>query len=103
MALIELSHVIEDGMTTYPGLPGPLVCDYLTREASREHYAGGATFHIGKLEMIANTGTYVDAPFHRYEDGIDIEAHDFYGATATDPAREGAPSASRSTPSPTRR
>ncbi|MDA1265758.1 MAG: cyclase family protein [Planctomycetota bacterium] len=72
MALFELSHVIEDGMTTYPGLPGPLVCDYLTREASREHYSGGATFHIGKVEMIANTGTYVDAPFHRYADGLDI-------------------------------
>ena len=72
MPLIDLSHVVEDGMTTYPGLPAPVVCDFLTREASRAHYAGGATFHIGKVEMIANTGTYVDAPFHRYADGVDL-------------------------------
>ena len=63
MPLVDLSHVIESGMTTYPGLPAPLVCDYLTREASRSRYADGATFHIGKIEMVANTGTYVDAGF----------------------------------------
>src|SRR5579863_1714038 len=72
MTLIDLSHVIESGMTTYPGLPGPVVCDYLTREASRSRYSDGATFHIGKIEMVANTGTYVDAPFHRYEGRMDV-------------------------------
>ncbi len=59
-------------MTTYPGLPGPLICDYLSREASREKYAPGVEFQIGKIEMVANTGTYVDAPFHRYADGKDL-------------------------------
>jgi kynurenine formamidase len=70
--LIDLSHTIEAGMTTYPGLPGPVVCDFLSREASREIYAAGTEFQIGKLEMVSNTGTYIDSPFHRYPDGIDI-------------------------------
>ena len=70
--LIDLSHTIEDGMTTYKGLPAPIICDYLSREASREHYTGGTEFHIGKIEMVANTGTYVDSPFHRFVDGIDL-------------------------------
>ncbi len=52
-------------MTTYPGLPGPIICDYLSREASRSHYAQGVEFQIGKIEMVANTGTYLDSPFHR--------------------------------------
>jgi arylformamidase len=70
--LIDVSHVIESGMITYKGLPAPLVCDYLSREASRKVYAPGVEFHIGKIEMVANTGTYLDAPFHRYPDGIDV-------------------------------
>jgi kynurenine formamidase len=69
---LDLSHVVEDGMTTYPGLPGPLVCDYLTRERSREVYAPGTEFQIGVVTLCANTGTYVDSPFHRYADGIDL-------------------------------
>jgi arylformamidase len=59
-------------MVTYPGLPGPLICDYLSREASRGRYGAGVEFQIGKIEMVANTGTYVDAPFHRYADGKDL-------------------------------
>ena len=59
-------------MTTYPGLPGPILCDYLSREASRAHYAPGVEFQIGKIEMVANTGTYLDAPFHRYPAGADL-------------------------------
>jgi arylformamidase len=70
--LIDVSHTIEHGMTTYPGLPGPLICDYLSREASRQHYADGVEFQIGKIEMVANTGTYVDSPFHRYREGQDL-------------------------------
>jgi arylformamidase len=70
--LIELSHRIEHGMITYPGLPGPVISDFLGREASRGHYAEGTTFHIARLRMVANTGTYVDAPFHRYSHGADI-------------------------------
>ncbi|HBQ16214.1 MAG: cyclase family protein [Sandaracinaceae bacterium] len=72
MTLVDLSHVIEAGMTTYPGLPGPILCDFLSREASRALYDPGTSFHIGKIELVANTGTYVDAPFHRYEDGVDV-------------------------------
>jgi kynurenine formamidase len=72
MALVDLSHAIEDGLVTYPGLPPPHVCDYLTREASRARYADGTTFHIGKIELVGNTGTYVDAPFHRYDGGADL-------------------------------
>ena len=59
-------------MTTYPGLPGPIICDYLSREASRDRYAAGVEFQIGKIEMVANTGTYLDAPFHRYAGGKDL-------------------------------
>ncbi len=69
--LIDLSHTIEDGLVTYKGLPAPLVCDYLSHENSKDLY-DGAEFHIGKIEMIANTGTYIDCPFHRYRDGKDI-------------------------------
>ena len=69
---IDLSHVVEDGMTTYPGLPGPIVCDYLTHEQSRNVYAPGTEFQIGVVTLCSNTGTYVDSPFHRYPDGIDL-------------------------------
>lgn len=70
--LVDLSHPIEHGMITYPGLPGPVISDFLGREASRGHYAGGTTFQIARLRMVANTGTYLDAPFHRYADGKDV-------------------------------
>jgi arylformamidase len=70
--LIDLSHVVEDGMITYKGLPAPIICDFLSREESRKHYSQGTEFAIGKIEMIANTGTYVDSPFHRFADGIDL-------------------------------
>jgi kynurenine formamidase len=69
---IDLSHVIEDGMVTYQGLPGPVISDHLNRNASAEHYADGTTFQIGKIEMVANTGTYIDAPFHRYSEAGDL-------------------------------
>jgi arylformamidase len=72
MPFLDLSHTIVHGMTTYPGLPGPLICDFLSREASRARYAPGVEFQIGKIEMVANTGTYVDAPFHRYAGGKDL-------------------------------
>jgi arylformamidase len=70
--LIDLSHVIEDGMTTYKGLPGPHICDYWSREASAANYDDGSTFQIGRIDMVANTGTYLDTPFHRFEDGDDL-------------------------------
>jgi arylformamidase len=71
---IDLSHTVEDGMVTYPGLPAPLICDYLSREQSRRHYAPGTEFQIGKIEMVANTGTYLDSPFHRFAAGRDLSA-----------------------------
>jgi kynurenine formamidase len=70
--ILDLSHVVEHGMITYKGLPAPLICDYLSREASRKVYAPGVEFQIGKIEMVANTGTYIDSPFHRYADGKDL-------------------------------
>ena len=70
--LIDLSHEVEHGMITYKGLPAPIICDFLSREDSRKHYAEGTEFSIGKIEMVANTGTYVDSPFHRFADGIDL-------------------------------
>ncbi len=70
--LIDVSHTVEDGMITYKGLPAPVICDYLSREESRSHYTGGTEFYIGKIEMVANTGTYIDSPFHRYADGKDL-------------------------------
>src|SRR3954454_3560581 len=70
--LVDVSHVVEHGMVTYKGLPAPLVCDFLTREQSRAHYAPGTEFHIGRIEMVANTGTYLDSPFHRYAAGKDL-------------------------------
>jgi arylformamidase len=69
---VDLSHAIEDGLITYKGLPAPVICDYLSREQSREHYADGTEFQIGKIEMVANTGTYVDSPFHRFAAGADL-------------------------------
>lgn len=69
---VDLSHTVEDGLITYKGLPAPLVCDFMSREESRVHYDEGTSFHIGKIEMVANTGTYIDAPFHRFADGKDV-------------------------------
>jgi kynurenine formamidase len=72
--LVELSHVIRAGLTTYPGLPGPVITPHLTRQASRQHYAPGTEFAIDKLTLVGNTGTYLDAPYHRYPDGADLSA-----------------------------
>jgi kynurenine formamidase len=74
--IVDLSHVIADGTVTYPGLPAPAISDYLSREASRERYAPGYEFQIGRIEMVSNTGTYLDAPFHRYAGGGDLSALD---------------------------
>ena len=70
--LVDISHPIEGGMVTYEGLPAPVVTEFLSREASRGKYAEGTTFSISRVEMVANTGTYVDAPFHRFEGGPDV-------------------------------
>jgi arylformamidase len=69
---VDLSHEIEHGMVTYPGLPAPVIGDWLSRDASHARYAPGTTFQIGKIELLANTGTYIDAPFHRYDGAKDI-------------------------------
>lgn len=72
MTLIDLSHTVAHGLITYKGLPAPIICDFLSREQSRSFYASGTEFQIGKIEMVANTGTYLDSPFHRYEAGKDL-------------------------------
>jgi kynurenine formamidase len=73
--LVDLSHEIEHGMVTYQGLPAPAISDWLSRDASRARYAAGTTFQIGKIELLANTGTYIDAPFHRYEGAKDVAGY----------------------------
>ena len=72
MTLLDLSHEIFDGLVTYKGLPAPIICDYWSRETSTAFYGNGDSFQIGKIEMVANTGTYLDCPFHRYADGHDL-------------------------------
>lgn len=70
--IVDLSHVITDGMVTYKGLPGPHICDFISREQSAANYDDGSTFQIGRIDMVANTGTYVDVPSHRFADGKDL-------------------------------
>ena len=70
--LIDLSHTIFDGLITYKGLPAPIICDFLSREDSKSKYEEGTEFQIGKIEMVSNTGTYIDCPFHRYGHGKDL-------------------------------
>ena len=82
--LIDVCHTIEHGMITYKGLPAPVISDHLSREDSRSRYAPGTEFHIGKIEMVANTGTYLDSPFHRYERGKDLAALDLYSVANLD-------------------
>jgi kynurenine formamidase len=74
--IIDLSHQIADGTVTYPGLPGPAITDHLSRDASRARYAPGVEFQIGRIDMVANTGTYLDTPFHRFPDGHDLAGLD---------------------------
>jgi kynurenine formamidase len=73
---IDLSHEIVDGMTTYPGLPAPAITTHISRETSGERLGSGASFHIGRIDMIANTGTYLDSPWHFHEDGVDLSGLD---------------------------
>lgn len=82
--LIDLSHVVEAGMITYKGLPAPVISDHLSREQSRKLYAPGTEFHIGKIEMVANTGTYIDSPFHRFSKGADLSQLDLYSLANLD-------------------
>lgn len=82
--LVDVSHAVEHGMTTYKGLPEPIISDYLSREQSRSRYAPGTEFHIGKIEMVANTGTYLDSPFHRYARGRDLAGLDLYSIANLD-------------------
>src|SRR4029078_3376053 len=74
--LIDLSHTVSHRLITYKGLPAPIISDHLSREASSKVYEAGTEFHIGKIEMVANTGTYIDSPFHRYPDGTDLAGLD---------------------------
>jgi arylformamidase len=82
--LVDVSHSIEHGMITYKGLPAPVISDYLSREDSRSRYAPGTEFHIGKIEMVANTGTYLDSPFHRYSRGKDLAGLDLHSIANLD-------------------
>src|ERR1051326_988058 len=74
--LLDLSHTIEHGMITYDGLPVPSISDFLSRQASRSRYAQGTEFQIARIDMVANTGTYIDAPSHRFASGADVAGID---------------------------
>ena len=82
--IIDVCHTVEDGMITYKGLPAPVITDHLTREASQQVYAPGTEFQIGRIEMVANTGTYLDSPFHRFADGTDLAGLDLYSIANLD-------------------
>lgn len=82
--IIDVCHTVEDGMITYKGLPAPVITDHLTREASAKIYAPGTEFQIGKIQMVANTGTYLDSPFHRYAHGTDLAGLDLYSLANVD-------------------
>ena len=82
--LIDVCHTVEHGMITYKGLPAPVISDYLSREDSATRYAPGTEFHIGRIEMVANTGTYLDSPFHRYARGKDLASLDLYSVANLD-------------------
>lgn len=82
--LVDVSHTVEHGMVTYKGLPAPVISEYLSREDSRSRYIPGTEFQIGKIEMVANTGTYLDSPFHRYARGKDLAALDLYSLANLD-------------------
>jgi arylformamidase len=73
---VDLSHTITEGLITYKGFPAPLICDFMSRESSKRFYDEGTSFQIGKIEMVANTGTYLDSPYHRFEHGKDISELD---------------------------
>jgi len=73
---LDLSHTIEHGMITYDGLPAPSISDFLSRQASRSRYAQDTEFHIARIDMVANTGTYIDAPSHRFASGADVAGID---------------------------
>ena len=82
--IIDVCHTVHDGMITYKGLPAPVITDHLTRAASQQVYAPGTSFQIGKIEMVANTGTYLDSPFHRYAEGTDLSGLDLYSLANLD-------------------
>jgi len=82
--IIDVCHTVEDGMITYKGLPAPVITDHLARDASKQVYADGTEFQIGKIEMVASTGTYLDSPFHRYADGADLAGLDLYSLANLD-------------------
>ena len=73
MRLIDVSHTIEAGMITYKGLPAPIMCDFLSREASRKNYADGHEFVRG-------------GEWQRFQQGRIDHAED--GRVGADPERE---------------
>ena len=94
MPFLDLSHTITEGMVTYPGLPGPTITDHLSYDDSRSHYAEGTEFHIAQIDMIANTGTYLDTPAHRWRGRSDLSAialERVAGLQGVDPARRPGP------------
>lgn len=70
--VVDLSHSLDKDIPMFPGLPAPEIVEYLSREASREHYSGGTEFAIHRYTIVGNSGTYLDGPYHRYADAPDL-------------------------------
>jgi kynurenine formamidase len=71
---IEVSHVIRAGLKIYPGLPAPeqvVLRDYQAL-GDPKGPRGRAEFFIASLHLCGNTGTYVDAPVHRFRNAADL-------------------------------
>jgi arylformamidase len=81
---VDLSHTVYEGLITYKGIPAPIICDFLSRTDSRRFYNKDTEFHIGRIDMVANTGTYLDSPFHRFEDGKDLSELDLASLAGLD-------------------
>ncbi|MBT8199457.1 MAG: cyclase family protein [Acidimicrobiia bacterium] len=80
-AIVDLSHTITEGMTTYPGLDGPVIKDVMTRQQSFRAMEGASSFSIKSIDIVANTGTYLDTPHHRFETGYDLSELDLTKVT----------------------
>ena len=70
--VVDLSHEVHAGLFTHPGLPGPVTSAFASREQYRASY--GTEFQVDRVELVGNTGTYLDSPFHRFPDGDDLAA-----------------------------
>jgi arylformamidase len=72
ITIVDLSHPIDERVPMFPGHPAPVLDEYLSRSRAAAQYAPGTSFVIHRYTFLGNTGTYLDAPFHRFPDGADL-------------------------------